>query len=89
MATENPILPAPEEQVSKAAEDVQNVTSEVTPEVPESEMAATAEPETPAAAQAAPEAPAAGVSATGTPAAEAAAETVAAVSYTHLTLPTT
>lgn len=77
MATENPILPAPEEQVSKAAEDVQNVTSEVTPEVPESEMAATAEPETPAAAQAAPEASAAEVSATGTPAAEAAAETVA------------
>ncbi|MCD7793518.1 MAG: DUF349 domain-containing protein [Alistipes sp.] len=77
MATENPILPAPEEQVSKAAEDVQNVTSEATPEVPESEMAATAEPETPAAAQAAPEAPAAGVSVTGTPVAEAAAETAA------------
>ncbi|MFQ7503019.1 MAG: hypothetical protein ACLRMJ_07645 [Alistipes finegoldii] len=33
MATENPILPAPEEQVSKAAEDVQKATSEVTPEV--------------------------------------------------------
>lgn len=77
MATENPILPAPEEQVSKAAEDVQNVTSEVTPEVPESEMAATAELETPAAAQAAPEAPAAEVAVTGTPAAEAAAETAA------------
>ncbi|MCD8274137.1 MAG: DUF349 domain-containing protein [Alistipes sp.] len=77
MATENPILPAPEEQVSKAAEDVQNVTSEVTPEVPESEMAATAEPETPAAAQAAPEAPAAEVSVTGTSVAEAAAETAA------------
>lgn len=77
MATENPILPAPEEQVSKAAEDVQNVTSEVTPEVPESEMAATAEPETPAVAQAAPEAPAAGISVTGMPVAEVAAETAA------------
>ena len=59
MATENPILPAPEEQVSKAAEDVQKATSEVTPEVPDSETAAIAEPETPAVAQGEPAASAA------------------------------
>lgn len=58
MATENPNLPAPGEQVSKAAEDVQNVTSEVTPGVAEPETSATgqaAEPaaETPAAEQSA------------------------------------
>ena len=38
MATENPNLPAPEERVSDAAEDVQTVTSEVTSEVPETEV---------------------------------------------------
>lgn len=58
MATENPNLPAPGEQVSKAAEDVQNVTSEVTPGVAEPETSAAgqaAEPaaETPAAEQSA------------------------------------
>ena len=76
MATENPNLPAPGEQVSKAAEDVQNVTSEVTPGV--------AEPETSAAGQAAEpaaETPAAEQSAlpvAETPAADAVAEVPAA-----------
>ena len=69
MATENPNLPAPEEQVSDAAEDVQTVTSEATPEVPETEApaAAEAEPvvETPAA-----EEPETEKSVAGTPAAE-------------------
>lgn len=79
MATENPILPAPEEQVSNAAEDVQKVTSEVTPEVPEPEMSATAESDAPAVAQSEPEAPAAGVPVTETAAEEVApAETPAA-----------
>ena len=45
MATENPNLPAPEERVSDAAEDVQTVTSEVTSEVPETEASAAAEAE--------------------------------------------
>ncbi len=78
MATENPILPAPEEQVSNAAEDVQKVTSEVTPEVPEPEMSATAEPDAPAVAQSEPEAPAAGVPVTETAAEACVAETSAA-----------
>ena len=77
MATENPILPAPEEQVSKAAEDVQKATSEVTPEVPDSETAATAEPETPAAAQGEPAASAAEAPVSEAPAEETVAETVA------------
>ncbi|WP_295940381.1 DUF349 domain-containing protein [uncultured Alistipes sp.] len=49
MATENPILPAPEEQVSKAAEDVQNKTPEVTSEVPQTEAPAVAEANEPVA----------------------------------------
>ena len=69
MATENPNLPAPEEQVSDAAEDVQTVTSEVTSEVPETEASAAAEAEpvveTPAA-----EEPETEKSVAGTPAAE-------------------
>lgn len=77
MATENPILPAPEEQVSKAAEDVQKATSEVTPEVPDSETAATAEPETPAAAQGEPAASAAEAPVSEAPAEETVAETAA------------
>ena len=79
MATENPILPAPEEQVSKAAEDVQKATSEVTPEVPDSETAATAEPETPAAAQGEPAASAAEAPVNEAPAEETVAETAAEV----------
>mgnify|MGYP001059843718 CR=1 FL=1 len=55
MATENPNLPAPEEQVSDAAEDVQTVTSEATPEVPETEAPAAAEAESVAEAPAAEE----------------------------------
>mgnify|MGYP000811153835 CR=1 FL=1 len=55
MATENPNLPAPEEQVSDAAEDVQTVTSEATPEVPETEAPAAAEAESVAEASAAEE----------------------------------
>ncbi len=77
MATENPILPAPEEQVSKAAEDVQKATSEVTPEVPDSETAATAEPEMPAAAQGEPAASAAEAPVSEAPAEETVAETAA------------
>ncbi len=77
MATENPILPAPEEQVSKAAEDVQKATSEVTPEVPDSETAATAEPETPAASQGEPAASAAEAPVSEAPAEETVAETAA------------
>ena len=69
MATENPNLPAPEERVSDAAEDVQTVTSEVTSEVPETEASAAAEAEpvveTPAA-----EEPETEKSVAGTPAAE-------------------
>lgn len=42
MATENSNLPAPEEQVSKIAEDVQLVTSEATAEVPEIQTPAVA-----------------------------------------------
>ena len=52
MATENPNHPAPEEQVSDAAEDVQTVTSEATPEVPETEAPAAAEAESVAEAPA-------------------------------------
>ena len=52
MATENPNLPAPEERVSDAAEDVQTVTSEVTSEVPETEASAAAEAEPEAAPRA-------------------------------------
>ena len=77
MATENPILPAPEEQVSKAAEDVQKATSEVTPEVPDSETAAIAEPETPAVAQGEPAASAAEAPVSEAPAEETVAETAA------------
>ena len=77
MATENPILPAPEEQVSKAAEDVQKATSEVTPEVPDSETAATAEPEMPAAAQGEPAASAAEALVSEAPVEETVAETAA------------
>lgn len=77
MATENPILPAPEEQVSKAAEDVQKATSKVTPEVPDSETAATAEPETPAAAQGEPAASVAEAPVSEAPAEETVAETAA------------
>ena len=77
MATENPILPAPEEQVSKAAEDVQKATSEVTPEVPDSETAAIAEPETPAVAQGEPAASAAEAPVSEALAEETVAETAA------------
>ena len=69
MATENPNLPAPEERVSDAAEDVQTVTSEETSEVPETAASAAAEAEpvveTPAA-----EEPETEKSVAGTPAAE-------------------
>lgn len=67
MATENPILPAPEEQVSNGAEDVQKVTSEATPQAAESEMPAMAQTDAPAAAES-----------KTTPAAEAPAETAPA-----------
>ena len=77
MATENPNLPAPEERVSDAAEDVQTVTSEVTSEVPETEASAAAEAEpvveTPAA-----EEPETEKSVAGTPAAEVPAAEVPA-----------
>lgn len=80
MATENPNLPAPEEQVSNAAEDVQNVTSEATPEVPENqapaaEQAARPAVQTPAAAEPVAEEPAATEPVAEEPAAEEPAAT--------------
>ena len=76
MATENPNLPAPGEQVSKAAEDVQNVTSEVTPGVAEPETSAAGQAAEPAAETPAAEQPALPVA--ETPAADAVAEVPAA-----------
>ncbi|WP_419510516.1 DUF349 domain-containing protein [Alistipes sp.] len=76
MATENPNLPAPGEQVSKAAEDVQNVTSEVTPGVAEPETSAAGQAAEPAAETPAAEQPALPVA--ETPAADAVAEVSAA-----------
>ncbi len=73
MATEKPTLPAPEEQVSRAAEDVQ-VNPAVTAEVPETEMPAA---ETAAEAPAAAEEPAAEVAETPADAEQPAAETPA------------
>ncbi len=73
MATEKPTLPAPEEQVSHAAEDVQ-VNPAVTAEVPETEMPAA---ETAAEAPAAAEEPAAEVAETPADAEQPAAETPA------------
>lgn len=76
MATENPNLPAPGEQVSKVAEDVQNVTSEVTPGVAEPETSAAGQAAEPAAETPAAEQPALPVA--ETPAADAVAEAPAA-----------
>ena len=76
MATENPNLPAPGEQVSKVAEDVQNVTSEVTPGVAEPETSAAGQAAEPAAETPAAEQPALPVA--ETPAADAVAEVPAA-----------
>ena len=79
MATEKPTLPAPEEHVSPAAEDVQ-ANSVVTAEVPETQDAAAEAEAVPAVEEAVPavEAPAEPVAAEEEPAAEEPAEAAVA-----------